>query len=140
MRKLMILGLAIVASAAFAIQNSAAQCSGYAYVEAMYDTNLPKTSGPYDPCFSWLTWTYNFNRNSNYPNSTTIAFEVLGAPGTRRTYSDREYPNPGTYRFSETVFVGTTSYNEVQITRPSGPGGTFIIMYAEARYNNGDPQ
>jgi len=138
MRKLMILGIAIVAVAAFAPRDSMAICTGYAETGAIDDNHLPVTSGPYDPCFSWLTWTYIFDRLNTPISNTIIAFEVLGAPGSRREYADWRY-SPRNYEFSETQWVGPSTYNEIQITKVSGPDGSFGVLVARAKYTNGSP-
>jgi hypothetical protein len=136
MRTLIILGAAILLLAAIAAQNANA-CTDYAHAEALTDSYLPVSSGPYDPCSYWLRWTYKFGRFSAN-QGTILIFDVLGAPGSHREYLDSDYPPGPLRKFPGMVYVGPSTYNEITISR-DGRAGSFNVITADANYYNSDP-
>ena len=111
----------------------------YGYAEALTDAYLPVESGSYDPCCPWLKWEYRFSRQ-NDAEGNTIAYEVDGATGTYRTYSDYDYSPGQSYLFSDIVYIGSSTYNNIKINLTEGDGGAFYIITGRAWYYNDKPE
>lgn len=133
---LLIALLAIISFGSFTIAYGV--CAAYKNCWAYYDTgsNPLAGTGPYDPCNSWLKWTFKFHRTAQELGYTVIEYRILEASIRKPAHSDDFFAN-GDHQIWGWENVGPSSEHTLEIWRIGGSGGHFTNMEAIAQYYAG---
>jgi hypothetical protein len=112
-----------------------ALCTDYAYKWAADDCNLPVDT-TYDPCGSWLTWTFHFRRNSNEAGTGSSIKYSITSGNVWAVYYHSDYQHGEERTFSDTKWVGSISSSTLKIQRMTGTGCYFEDLWNRAEYFN----
>ncbi len=115
-----------------------AQCKGGVTISANSDYDLDVTSGPYDPCYNYVSWAISFHRTTNTMGTETLQFRIAGT-SMNQYVSSLDFHEGGDYYLHNTQYVGPSTSHEMIIHAAGSSRGFFTNIVFSTVYSNGSP-